>query len=189
MADAFLVGVGEATVAATPAVAFAFLSDPRNAGEWFAGSGFAEAPTGSPRAGMSWRFERMRGTRGHVPVSMTVYEPPSRFIWETRLGVFSTNNVWELRCEPATVESDEADQPAKPGTLITMTIRLRPRLFGWLGVVPALPLLRGQLPSRAQRAAARAAEAVQAHAQSSARRRSQPPPRNPRRERGRGKRR
>lgn len=188
MADSILAGTGEATVAATPAVAFAFLSDPRNAGEWFAGSGFAQAPSGSPRAGMSWRFERVRGTRGHVPVTMTVYEPPTRFVWETRLGVFSANNVWELRVEPATLESEALDQQGVPGALISLTIRLRPRLLGWLGVLPALPLLRGQLPARAQRAAHRAAEAVEAHTQSSTRRRPQPP-RGQRQDRRRGRRR
>ena len=188
MADALLSGRGEATVAATPAVAFTFLSDPRNAGEWFAGSGFAEAPTGSPRVGMTWRFERMRGTRRQVPVTMSVYEPPSRFVWETRLGLFSTNNVWELQFEPVMVDSGSVDQPAQPGTRISMTIRLRPRLFGWLGVLPALPLLRGQLPARAQRAADRAAEAVLARAQSSGGRRPQPP-RGSQRDRRRGQRR
>lgn len=187
MADSILQGRGEATVATTPAVAFTFLADPRNAGEWFAGSGFAEAPSGSPRAGMTWRFERMRGTRGEVPVTMTLYEPPSRFVWETRLGAFSTNIVWELQCEPVTLESEELDQPTLPGSLITMTIRLRPRLFGWLGVLPALPLLRGQLPARAQRAANRAAEAVLAHTQSTGRRPQ--PPRDSRRERRKPRRR
>ena len=173
MADSTFSGKGEATVAATPAVAFAFLSDPRNSGEWFAGSGFAEPPVGAPRAGMTWRFERMRGTRRPVAVTMSVYEPPSRFVWETRLGVFGSNNAWELRFEPVTIESEEPEQPARPGTRITMTIRLRPRLFGWFVVLPALPLLRGQLPARAQRAADRAAAAVHGRAQSSSRR-SQP---------------
>ncbi|HKV83698.1 MAG TPA: SRPBCC family protein, partial [Ktedonobacterales bacterium] len=149
MAESLLSGTGSALVAASPAVAFAFLADPRNAGAWFAGSGFAEAPSGSPRAGMTWRFERMRGTRRPVPVRMSVYEPPARFVWETRLGLFGANNAWELRIEPASVASAEPDEPSVSGARVTLTIRLRPRLLGWLAVLPALPLLRGQLPARA----------------------------------------
>lgn len=188
MAVSILEGMGEATVEATPAAAFAFLSDPRNAGLWFAGSGFAQPPEGAPRAGMIWRFERMRGARGPVTATMSAFEPPERFVWETRVGILGVNNVWELRFEQALVDSGSPDVPARPGTIITMTIRLRPRPLGWLSILPALPLLRGQLPARAQRAADRAAEAVQAHTRSSARKRL-PSHSNPRRERRKPRRR
>ena len=187
MAESLLSGTGSALVAASPAVTFAFLADPRNAGEWFASSGFAEPPSGSPRAGMTWRFERMRGTRRPVPVRMSVYEPPTRFVWETRLGLFGANNAWELRIEPESVVSEDPDQPSAPGARVTMTIQLRPRLLGWVAVLPALPLLRGQLPARAERAADRAAAAVLSHL--SATTRHPQPPRAPRPDRRRPRRR
>jgi hypothetical protein len=187
MAESLLSGTGSALVPASPAVTFAFLADPRHAGAWFAGSGFAEPPSGSPRAGMTWRFERMRGTRRPVPARMSVYEPPTRFVWETQVGIFGVNNAWELGVEPASVEGEEPDQPPAPGARVTMTIRLRPRLFGWLAVLPALPLLRGQLPARAQRAADRAVAAVLDYLSATTRRPQ--PPRAPRPDRGRPRRR
>jgi hypothetical protein len=68
-----------------------------------------------------------------------------------------------------------------------MTIRLRPRPLGWLAVLPALPLLRGQLPARAQRAADRAVVAVLDHLSATTHRPQ--PPRAPRADRGRPRRR
>src|SRR6185437_5905944 len=94
-------GTGEAAVAVAPTDAFAYLSNPLRAPEWFAGVQFAERPEGEPRAGMRWRFVQVRSGNRIVPVRMAVYEPPTRFVWRTTHRWPRTNLRWEMRCEPA----------------------------------------------------------------------------------------
>ena len=148
-----LEGTGESVAAVAPAGAFAFLANPRNAGAWFAGAGFAEPPEGPPRAGLTWSFARTSGTRRVQPVRMSVYEPPRRFVWETRLPAVLTNFTWEMRCEPAGEE-----QPG--GTRLRFTYRLRPGLVQWLTTAVGFSLVTRALREQAQQAADRAAEAL-----------------------------
>lgn len=148
-----LEGAGEAVAAVAPAVAFAFLANPRNAGAWFAGAGFAEPPAGPPRAGLTWSFARTAGTRRVQPVSMSVYDPPRRFVWETRLPAILTNFSWEMCCEPTGEE-----QPGS--TRLRLTYRLRPGLVQWLTTAVGFSLVKRALREQAQRTAARAAEAL-----------------------------
>ncbi|HLZ22523.1 MAG TPA: SRPBCC family protein [Ktedonobacterales bacterium] len=150
-----LEGTGESVTAAAPAVAFNFLADPRNAGLWFAGAGFEEPPTGPPRAGQTWSFAQTPGTRRVQPVRMSIYEPPSRFVWETRLPTVLTNFTWEMRCDPA-----GAERPG--GTHLRLTYRLRPGLVQWLTTAVGFSLVGRALHEQAQRAADRAAEALSA---------------------------
>lgn len=147
------------TVAA-PAAAFAFLADPHNAGAWFAGAGFEEPPVGPPCAGQTWSFAKTPGTRRVQPVRMSVYEPPSRFVWETRLPTVATNFTWEMRCEPA-----GEVQPG--GTRLCLTYHLRPGLAQWLTTAVGFSLVGRALREQAQRAAERAAEALDAGAAAS----------------------
>lgn len=148
-----LEGTGEAVTAAAPAVAFAFLADPRNAGAWFAGAGFAEPPVGPPRAGQTWSFARTPGTRRVQPLRLSVYEPPSRFVWETRLPTVLTNFTWEMRCDPA-------DEKQPGGTRLRLTCRLRPGLVQWLTTAMGFSLVSRALREQAQRAVDRAAAAL-----------------------------
>src|SRR5579872_213777 len=152
-----LEGTGEALTAAAPTIAFAFLADPRNAGAWFAGAGFAEPPVGPPRAGQTWSFAQTPGTRRVQPVRMSVYEPPSRFVWETQLPAALTNFTWELRCDPAGTE-----RPG--GTRLRLTYRLRPGLVQWLTTAVGFSLVGRALREQAQAAAERAAAALSASA-------------------------
>lgn len=106
-------GMGEATAAVVPAVAFAFLTDPRHADLWFAGAGFETPPQGPPRAGLEWSFARTPGTRRVQPMRMSVYEPPARFVWETTFrSPLATNFVFEMRCEPAEILAEVEDTGA-----------------------------------------------------------------------------
>ncbi|MGH2515318.1 MAG: SRPBCC family protein [Ktedonobacterales bacterium] len=148
-----LEGTGEALAKVTPAAAFTFLANPRNAGAWFAGADFEEPPVGPPRAGQTWSFARTPGTRRVQPVRMSIFEPPSRFVWETRLPSVLTNFTWELRCEPA---GDE--MPG--GTRLRLIYRLRPGLAQWLTTAVGFSLVGRALREQAQRAADRAAEAL-----------------------------
>lgn len=148
-----LEGTGEAVAAVAPAAAFAFLANPRNAGVWFAGAGFAEPPEGPPRAGLTWSFARTAGTRRVQPARMSIYEPPRRFVWETRLPAILTNFTWEMRCEPAGEE-----QPG--GTRLRLTYHLRPGLIQWLTTLVGFSLVNRALREQAQSAADRAAVAL-----------------------------
>lgn len=166
-----LEGTGEALTTVAPATAFAFLANPRNAGAWFAGAGFAEPPVGPPRAGQTWRFDKTPGTRRVQPVHMSVYEPPSRFVWETQLPAALTNFTWELCCAPA-----GAERPG--GTRLCLTYRLRPGLVQWLTTAVGFSLVGHALREQAQAAADRAAKALSDFAA--------PPSDKPKDERGNG---
>lgn len=156
-----LEGSGEAMTAVAPAVAFAFLADPRHAGEWFAGAGFETPPSGPARAGLEWSFARTPGTRRVQPMRMTVYEPPSRFVWETQYrSPLQTNFAFEMRCEPVESEAVEGEPSSTHSTRLRFTIRLRPGVVQWVSIAAGFALLRRALRERAQKAAERAAEAV-----------------------------
>lgn len=142
-------GTGEATVTVAPAVAFAYLADPRHAPEWFAGVQFADEPEGEPRAGMRWRFIQVRSGARVVPVRMQVYEPPTRFVWRTTHIWPRTNLRWEMRCEPA-----------PGGTRLRMTIGIEPGPAGWLALWLAKPAFRPDPAMQARRAVERAREAL-----------------------------
>lgn len=145
-------GTGETTVAAPPEVAFAYLADPCNAQQWFAGAALAEQPEGAPHAGMRWRFVQARSKRV-VPVRLEVYDPPSHFVWRTALHWPRTNLRWEMRCEPIA----EADG----GTRLRMTIGIEPGPMGWLALWLAKPAFRPDPAMQAQRAVERARDALE----------------------------
>ena len=147
-------GTGEMMVAAPPEVAFAYLADPRNAQQWFAGAALAEQPEGAPHAGMRWRFVQARSKR-IVPVRMEVYEPPSHFLWRTALHWPRTNLRWEMRCEPA-LEGNAGEV----GALLRMTIGIEPGPIGWLSLWLAKPAFRPDPAMQAQRAVERARDAL-----------------------------
>jgi uncharacterized protein YndB with AHSA1/START domain len=145
-------GTGETTVAATPEVAFAYLVDPRNAQQWFAGAALAEQPEGAPHAGMRWRFVQARSKRV-VPVRMEVYEPPSHFLWRTALHWPRTNLRWEMHCEPIAEGAG--------GARLRMTIGIEPGPMGWLSLWLAKPAFRPDPAMQAQRAVERARDALE----------------------------
>jgi hypothetical protein len=166
-----LEGSAEVVVLVSQSAAFAYLSDPRHAGEWFASAGFAVQPQGSPRAGQTWSFARTAATRRELPVRADAFEPPSGFVWRTQLGALHTNNEWELRVEPASVGADSIGGggegeggDARAATRLRLTLRLRPGPLGWLATLPLLPRMRGILQGRAQTAVTHAAEAAEQHA-------------------------
>ena len=148
-------GTGETTVAAPPEVAFAYLADPRNARQWFAGAALAEQPEGAPHAGMRWRFVQARSKR-IVPVWMEVYEPPSHFVWRTALHWPRTNLRWEMRCEPTAEGAG--------GTRLWMRIGIEPGPMGWLALWLAKPAFRPDPAMQAQRAVERARDALEKQA-------------------------
>lgn len=146
-------GTGEVVVASVaPDAAFAFLTDPRHAPDWFAGVGFAEQPEETPHAEMTWRFVQVRSGNRVVPVRMAVYEPPSRFVWRTTLRWPRTNLRWEMRCEPAT--------DGEGGTRLRMTIGIEPGPLGWLSLWLAKPAFRPDPAMQAQRAVERARDTL-----------------------------
>ena len=154
-------GTGEATVAATPEAAFAYLADPRNAQQWFAGAALAEQPEGAPYAGMRWRFVQARSKRV-VPVRMEVYEPPSHFLWRTALRWPRTNLRWEMRCEPETLPPPpQGEGQSVGGVRLRMTIGIEPGPMGWLGLHLSPRLYRPDPAMQAQRAVERARDALE----------------------------
>jgi hypothetical protein len=167
-----LEGSAEAVVLVSLTAAFAYLSDPRHAGEWFASAGFAVEARGPPRAGQTWSFARTAATRRELPVRTEAFEPPSWFVWRTQLGALRTNNEWELRVEPASVDTDGSGgvgggregSAAGAATRLRLTLRLRPGPLGWLATLPLVSRMRGILEGRAQTAVTHAAEAAEQYA-------------------------
>jgi uncharacterized protein YndB with AHSA1/START domain len=151
-------GSGVATVAVAPAEAFAYLSNPLRAPEWFAGVQFAERPEGEPRAGMRWRFIQVRSGNRVVPMRMEVYEPPTRFAWRTTHLWPRTNLRWEMRCEPVAEGGD--GEETEGGTRLRMTIGIEPGPMGWLALWLAKPAFRPDPAMQAQRAVERARDAL-----------------------------
>ena len=175
-------GTGETTVAAPPEVAFAYLANPRNAQQWFAGAALAEQPEGAPHAGMRWRFVQARSKR-IVPVRMEVYEPPSHFVWRTALHWPRTNLRWEMRCEPP---PPRGEGQSVSGTRLRMTIGIEPGPMGWLALWLAKPAFRPDPAMQAQRAVERARDALEEQSAPDAIER--PTARKPSEKRGRRKR-
>ncbi|HEY7342594.1 MAG TPA: SRPBCC family protein [Ktedonobacterales bacterium] len=179
-------GTGEVTVATTPEVAFAYLADPRNARQWFAGATLAEQPEGAPHAGMRWRFVQARSKRV-VPVRMEIYEPPSHFVWRTALRWPRTNLRWEMCCEPEALPlSPQGKGQSVSGTRLRMTIGIEPGPMGWLALWLAKPAFRPDPAMQAQRAVERARDALLEQSAPAAIER--PPARKPSEKRGRRKR-
>lgn len=145
-------GTGEAIVAVTPEVAFAYLADPRHAPEWFAGVQFTEQPEGAPHMGMRWRFVQVRSGHRVVPVRMATFDPPSHFVWRTALLWPRTNLRWEMRIEPAINGGD--------GTRLRMTIGIEPGPMGSLSLWLTKPAFRPDPAIQAQRAVERARDAL-----------------------------
>jgi hypothetical protein len=154
-------GSGEAAVAVAREAAFRYLSDPRNAPEWFAGVQFPEQPEGSPRAGMIWRFVQARSDNRVIPVRMEVYEPPTRFVWRTALHWPRTNLRWEMTCV-----ADGA--PDAVSTRLRMTIGIEPGPVGWLGLWISPRAYRPDPALQAQRAVERARDTLLEQASPSA---------------------
>ncbi len=198
-------GVGATTAPVAPAVAFAFLADPRNAPEWFAPVTFARAEDDAPsqtgvlssgsvlRVGASWRFiphrpasEARANPRpgATIPVRMAAYEPPTHFAWETTYPSARDNLRWEITCEDTA--SDSASAPSAQTTTIRMRIRIQPGPLGWVSLLMAAPFTRGGLDRRTQRALDRAHETLVARAELAAQPRPPRPPRLPRGDERRG---
>jgi uncharacterized protein YndB with AHSA1/START domain len=178
-------GTGETTVAAPPEVAFAYLADPRNARQWFAGAALAEQPEGAPHAGMRWRFVQARSKRV-VPVGMEIYEPPSHFVWRTALHWPRTNLRWEMRCEPIALPSPlQGEGQRMNGTRLRMTIGIEPGPMGWLALWLAKPAFRPDPAMQAQRAVERARDALEERLKPDS---GRPPAHKPSEKRGRRKR-
>src|SRR5258708_364244 len=107
-------GSAELLVPVAQQDAFAFLSDPRNAGAWFSDAGFAVPPVGTPRLGMTWTVAQTAETRRPVPTRMSVYEPQARFAWETALGRRTINWMWQAESLPALADEGGPPPPTGP---------------------------------------------------------------------------
>ena len=161
-------GSAELLVPVAQQDAFAFLSDPRNAGAWFSDAGFAVPPVGTPRLGMTWTVAQTAETRRLVPTRMSVYEPPARFAWETALGRRTINWMWQVECLPALAdEGGPSARRSPPGALLRLTIVLRPGFLQAPITIVFARSMRRTLERRAGRALERAAEALRDHAATS----------------------
>ncbi|MEO7000570.1 MAG: SRPBCC family protein, partial [Ktedonobacterales bacterium] len=99
-------GSATTTVAAAPAVAFALLADPCNAPLWFAGGALANEPQGPLRADMTWAFlQGPTGKERSIPARMALYDPPTRFAWQTTNPTGRDNLRWEVTCIPDSPDS------------------------------------------------------------------------------------
>jgi hypothetical protein len=160
-------GSAELLVRITQRDAFTFLSDPSNAGAWFSAAGFAVPPEGTPRMGMTWTVAQTAETRRPVPTCMSVYEPPERFAWETRLSRRTINWMWQVECLPAPADEEgTSDRRRSPAALLRLTIVLRPGLLQAPITIIFARSMRHTLEQRAGRALERAAEALRDHAAS-----------------------
>ncbi len=162
-------GSAEVIVACPVETAFAWLSDPRNAGEWFASVTLPEPPERPLRVGTTWRFNMTRQRGKNIPMRLAEYQPPRSFAWETEYPAWRDNLRWTLVLSPEEPETqEEREAGAGPRTLLRMTIRQQPGPLGWPLV--ALAALIGRLgategasiAARAERAAVRAGEALEA---------------------------
>ncbi len=154
-------GSAEVVIACPAEAAFAWLADPRNAGEWFASVTLPEAPARPLRAGVDWRFSMTRQRGKIIPMRLAEYQPPQSFTWETTYPAWRDNLRWSLTLAP---------EPAAPAaaTRLRMTIRLRPGPLGWPALLLATLIARlsskwaMSVAERAARAARRACEALEA---------------------------
>lgn len=162
-------GSAEVVVACPLDVAFAWLADPRNAGEWFASVALPEPPPRPLRVGTTWRFNMTRQRGKSIPMRLADYQPSRSFVWETDYPTWRDNLRWTLTLTPEEPdEADEREAGVGPMTRLRMTIRQQPGPLGWPLV--ALATLIGRLgategasiAARAERAAMRAGEALEA---------------------------
>lgn len=155
-------GSAEVVIGGGPEAAFAWLADPRNAGEWFASVALPTAPERPLRAGAVWRFDMMRQPDKSIPMRLAEYQPPRAFMWETAYPAWRDNLQWALALTP---------EPASAGgemTRLRVTIRQRPGPLGWPLVLLAALFARlssaqaGSITARAASAAERARDALAA---------------------------
>jgi uncharacterized protein YndB with AHSA1/START domain len=153
-------GSAEVVIACPVDAAFAWLADPRNAGAWFASVALPEPPPRPLRAGATWRFSMTRQHGRTIPMRLVEYQPPRAFTWETTYPGWRDNLQWTLALAPA----PDADDT----TRLRMTIRQRPGPLGWPALLLAALVARlsvtegASMAARAERAAARAGEALAA---------------------------
>ncbi|HET9110960.1 MAG TPA: SRPBCC family protein [Ktedonobacterales bacterium] len=165
-------GSAEVVVACQVETAFAWLADPRNAAEWFASVALPEPPARPLRVGTTWRFSMTRQRGKSIPMRLAEYQPSRSFAWETDYPAWRGNLRWTLTLSPAEPEApDEAGERetgAGPMTRLLMTIRQQPGPLGWPLVVIAALIGRlgategASIAARAERAAVRAGEALEA---------------------------
>jgi uncharacterized protein YndB with AHSA1/START domain len=153
-------GSAELVVPGDPARVFAFLADPRNAQAWFSDAPFDEPPEGDVRAGTSWVLARTEETRHPMPMAVRAYEPPERFVWETRNERVRTNWTWTVTCAPASESARAEAGIPSPATVLRLAIRLRPGVFDTLLALLLSRTLRQTLAARAQRTLERARAAL-----------------------------
>ena len=162
-------GSAEVVVACPVDAAFAWLADPRNAGEWFASVALPEPPQRPLSVGTTWRFSMTRQRGKTIPMRLAEYQPSRSFAWETAYPTWRDNLRWTLTLAPAEPdEADEGEAGAGAMTRLRMTIRQQPGPLSWPLV--ALAALMGRLgvtegasiAARAERAALRAGEALAA---------------------------
>ncbi len=157
-------GSAEVVIACPVDAAFAWLADPRNAGAWFASVALPEPPARPLRAGATWRFSMTRQHGRSIPMRLVEYQPPHAFTWETTYPGWRDNLQWTLALAPA---SDAASADADASRL-RMTIRQRPGPLGWPALLLAALVARlsvtegASMAARAERAAQRAGEALEA---------------------------
>jgi uncharacterized protein YndB with AHSA1/START domain len=152
----------EVVVACAVEAAFAWLADPRNAAAWFASVALPEPPARPLRAGAEWRFSLTRQRGQIIPMHLAEYQPPQRFTWETTYPRWRDNLQWALTLTP------ESTADGASATRLCLTIRQRPGPLGWPALLLAAllarlgPTLAGSMQARAERAAQRAGEALEA---------------------------
>lgn len=153
-------GSAEVVIACPVDAAFAWLADPRNAGEWFASVALLDPPERPLRAGATWRFSMTRQQGKNIPLRLADYQPTQRFTWETLYPAWRDNLQWTLTFAP---EADDART-----TRLRLTILQRPGPLGWPALLLAAALARlgptqvGSIAARAERAAERARDALEA---------------------------
>lgn len=152
----------EVVIACAAEAAFAWLADPRNAAAWFASVALPEPPARPLRAGATWRFSMTRQRGQVIPMRLAEYQPPQRFTWETTYPRWRDNLQWELTLAPESVPDGAS------ATRLRLTIRQRPGPLGWPALLLAAllgrlsPTLAASMQARAERAAQRAREALEA---------------------------
>jgi hypothetical protein len=134
-----------------PAAAFAYLADPRHAGDWFASVTVSAPAPGPLHQGQTWRFAGA-GKRGEQTIRLALYDPPRHFVWETATPRWGTSLVWELALTSS----------APTGTTMALTTRWRVRPLGWPQAAFAAIVGRRTLPSRCQHTVERARDAIEA---------------------------
>ncbi|HZC05715.1 MAG TPA: SRPBCC family protein [Ktedonobacterales bacterium] len=164
-------GSANVVIACPAETAFAWLADPRNAGEWFASVALLEPPQRPLRVGATWRFSMTRQRGKIIPMRLAEYEPSRSFAWETAYPAWRDNLRWTLTLTPEVAEASDAPAASQTGAAtasrLRMTITQRPGPLGWpmallaslLGHISATE--GAGIAARAERAAQRAGEALE----------------------------